>query len=110
MPRERSLGKRLREARLNAGFSQSKLAAASGVPKTRLSRYENDHIIPSITTLRKIARALKVTEGSLIGDERRGEDALLAALRERGIALTAANVETAADAVARAVGRATRAR
>jgi len=95
---------------LNAGFSQSKLANSSGVPKTRLSRYENDHIVPSITTLRKIARALKVSEGSLIGDERRGEDALLTALRDRGIALSAADVEKAADAVARAVGRSKRTR
>jgi transcriptional regulator with XRE-family HTH domain len=102
MGRERSLGRRLREARLSAGFSQSKLARASGVPKTRLSRYENDHIIPSLTTLKKIARALKVSEGALIGEERKLDEAFIAALRARGVKFASQDdVEKLADAVAR---------
>lgn len=106
MARERSLGKRLRETRLEAGFSQSKLARSSGVPKTRLSRYENDHIVPSVGTVRKIARALGVGEGSLIGDERSGEQILLRELRERGVRIgSPAAAKKAADAVARALGR-----
>ena len=48
-----TFGERLRSARSTAQMSQSDLMRLSGVPKTMLSRYENDHILPSITTLRK---------------------------------------------------------
>lgn len=68
-------------------MSQSDLERASGVPKTRLSRYENGHILPSLATLRKLAEALHVPESRLLG-ERSVADELLAALRERGVSVT----------------------
>jgi transcriptional regulator with XRE-family HTH domain len=106
MAKQRSIGRRLRDARLEAGLSQSKLASASGVPKTRLSRYENDHIIPSVTTLRKVARALRVSEGSLIGDGIRGEELLMKELRTRGVSISTPNdASRAAAAVERALNR-----
>lgn len=66
----RHFGTRLREARLSAGFSQSELEELSGIPKARLSRYENGHVEPSIQTLARLARALNVSEASLLGDQR----------------------------------------
>ena len=63
-------GNRLREARVEAGFSQSELEELSGIPKARLSRYENGHVEPSIQTLARLARALNVSEASLLGDHR----------------------------------------
>ncbi len=63
-------GNRLREARVTAGLSQSELEELSGIPKARLSRYENGHVEPSIQTLARLARALNVSEASLLGDQR----------------------------------------
>ena len=63
-------GNRLREARLGSGLSQSELEELSGIPKARLSRYENGHVEPSIQTLARLARALNVSEASLLGDQR----------------------------------------
>jgi transcriptional regulator with XRE-family HTH domain len=84
---ERHFGKRLREARLSAGLSQSDLEDISGIPKARLSRYENGHVEPSIQTLNRLARALNVSEASLLGDERAALEEFEAVLRERGISL-----------------------
>ncbi|MGH2578968.1 MAG: helix-turn-helix domain-containing protein, partial [Actinomycetota bacterium] len=67
---ERTFGQRLRETRMGAGYSQSDLEEISGIPKARLSRYENGHVAPSIQTLERLARALRVSEAALLGDER----------------------------------------
>ena len=87
MTDERHFGNRLREARLSAGLSQSDLEDISGIPKARLSRYENGHVEPSIQTLNRLARALNVSEASLLGDERAALEEFAAVLRERGVTL-----------------------
>jgi transcriptional regulator with XRE-family HTH domain len=81
----KNFGQRLREARINAGYSQSELEEISGIPKARLSRYENGHVAPSIQTLERLATALKVSEASLLGDERSVLESFFARLQERGI-------------------------
>ena len=78
-------GNRLREARLGAGLSQSELEELSGIPKARLSRYENGHVEPSIQTLARLARALNVSEVSLLGDHRAVLEDFFAVLAERGV-------------------------
>src|SRR5439155_24159847 len=65
MRNDSTFGRRLREARREAGLSQSELELRSGIPKARLSRYENGHVLPSIGTLGKLARALVVSEAAL---------------------------------------------
>jgi transcriptional regulator with XRE-family HTH domain len=87
MTQQRHFGTRLRESRLAAGLSQSELEELSGIPKARLSRYENGHVEPSIQTLNRLARALNVSEASLLGDERAAMEAFFAVLAERGIAI-----------------------
>jgi transcriptional regulator with XRE-family HTH domain len=62
-----TLGSRLRKARLDANLSQSALEALTGIPKARLSRYEHDHVAPSIATLRKLVLALDADVAWLIG-------------------------------------------
>jgi transcriptional regulator with XRE-family HTH domain len=79
------LGQRLREARLAAGLSQSELEELSGIPKARLSRYENGHVEPSISTLHRLASALNVSEASLLGDERAVLEEFFRVLAERGV-------------------------
>ena len=78
-------GNRLREARLSAGLSQSELEELSGIPKARLSRYENGHVEPSIQTLARLARALNVSEASLLGDQRAVLEEFFSVLDQRGV-------------------------
>jgi transcriptional regulator with XRE-family HTH domain len=79
------LGGRLRAARVRAGLSQSELEELSGIPKARLSRYENGHVEPSIQTLGRLASALNVSEASLLGDRRAVLDEFFAVLDQRGV-------------------------
>lgn len=81
-------GNRLREARLGAGLSQSELEELSGIPKARLSRYENGHVEPSIQTLARLARALNVSEASLLGDQRGIMEDFFEVLHDRGVTIS----------------------
>ena len=80
-----TFGKRLRSVRLHAGLSQSGLETRSGIPKARLSRYENGHVLPSIETLRRLASALDVSEANLLGDQRAIVEEFFSILFRRGI-------------------------
>ena len=82
--RNESLGDRLRSARTAAGLSQSMLERKSGIPKSMLSRYENDHLLPSVRTLRRLADSIGVAASSLFEDD--DSPAMLdRELAERGI-------------------------
>jgi transcriptional regulator with XRE-family HTH domain len=81
-------GQRLREARVAAGLSQSELEDISGIPKARLSRYENGHVEPSIQTLARLSRALNVSEASLLGDQRAILEDFFQILHDRGVRIT----------------------
>jgi transcriptional regulator with XRE-family HTH domain len=85
MKDEKTFGQRLRETRIGAGLSQSDLEDISGIPKARLSRYENGHVAPSIQTLERLARALNVSEASLLGDQRAILEEFFRVLAERGV-------------------------
>ena len=87
MSDERTFGRRLRETRVKAALSQSELEEISGIPKARLSRYENGHVAPSIQTLERLAKALGVSEASLLDDERAVMEEVLAVLQQRGVRL-----------------------
>jgi transcriptional regulator with XRE-family HTH domain len=84
-------GQRLREARVAAGLSQSELEDISGIPKARLSRYENGHVEPSIQTLARLSRALNVSEASLLGDQRAILEDFFNALYDRGVRITSSD-------------------
>jgi transcriptional regulator with XRE-family HTH domain len=81
-------GQRLRESRVAAGLSQSELEDISGIPKARLSRYENGHVEPSIQTLARLSRALNVSEASLLGDQRAVLEDFFNVLSDRGVRIT----------------------
>jgi transcriptional regulator with XRE-family HTH domain len=87
MSDERTFGKRLRETRVRAGLSQSDLEEISGIPKARLSRYENGHVAPSIQTLERLARALRVSEASLLGDQRALMEEFFSVLTAKGVVI-----------------------
>jgi transcriptional regulator with XRE-family HTH domain len=87
MEDERTFGQRLRETRIRAGMSQSDLEEISGIPKARLSRYENGHVAPSIQTLERLAKALKVSEASLLGDQRALMEEFFSVLTAKGVVI-----------------------
>jgi transcriptional regulator with XRE-family HTH domain len=95
MTDERTFGQRLRATRIKASYSQSDLEEISGIPKARLSRYENGHVAPSIQTLERLARALNVSEASLLGDDRALMEEFFHVLTTRGV-----RIESSEQAVA----------
>ena len=88
---ERTFGQRLRAARLKASYSQSDLEELSGIPKARLSRYENGHVAPSIQTLERLSRALQVSEASLLGDQRPLMEEFFNVLTRRGVRISSSD-------------------
>jgi transcriptional regulator with XRE-family HTH domain len=84
-------GQRLRESRVAAGLSQSELETISGIPKARLSRYENGHVEPSIQTLARLSRALNVSEASLLGDQRAILEDFFNVLYDRGVRIASSD-------------------
>jgi transcriptional regulator with XRE-family HTH domain len=87
-------GNRLREARIGANLSQSELEELSGIPKARLSRYENGHVEPSIQTLARLSRALNVSEASLLGDERAILEEFFRIMYDRGVRISGKDQST----------------
>ena len=101
---EPTFGENLRAVRLGTSLSQSQLADRCGIPKPRLSEYENDHLRPSLETLIRLADALDVPPGRLLSTEWEPVEALARALRERGVRLgSVTDTEGLADAVARSL-------
>ena len=98
---EKTFGQRLRETRVGQALSQSDLEEISGIPKARLSRYENGHVAPSIQTLERLARALNVSEASLLGDQRAILEEFFKVLVDRGVRIeTTEQGRTIGNAVA----------
>lgn len=82
---EETFGARLRSARHAAGLSQSDLSDRCGIPKPTLSRYENDHVLPSLGTLHRLAQGLGIDQAILLPDSDAPTQLLATALEERGI-------------------------
>ena len=102
-----TFGERLRQARVDAGLTQSDLVRLSGIPKPTLSRYENDHVMPSLATLGKLARALGVAESILLPGKQTPEEELIDALHEHGVEIrTRADARRIANIVADALAAA----
>jgi transcriptional regulator with XRE-family HTH domain len=108
MNEERTFGQRLRATRIKAGLSQSDLEEISHIPKARLSRYENGHVAPSIQTLERLARALNVSEASLLGDDRALMEEFFNVLTARGVRIGSSDqamaLGNAVADIARALG------
>lgn len=95
------VGDRMRAARVAAGMSQADVEKTSGVPKTMLSRYENNHVSPSLDSLGRIATAIGVTQGSLLGEPELAVAVLIQELAARGVLIASrAHAAQIADLVA----------
>ncbi|HET6255883.1 MAG TPA: helix-turn-helix transcriptional regulator [Puia sp.] len=60
------IGKRLREVRIEKGFSISGLADQADIDRSNLSRIENGAVDPSISTLYILADALDIPIAELL--------------------------------------------
>ncbi len=61
-----SLPKRLKQLRAKRGLTQLQLAKRAGLSHAYLGRLETGHYDPQLSTLRKLAKALKVTVAELL--------------------------------------------
>ena len=55
-----SVGERLRAIREQRNYSQADFERRTGISRTYLSRVENGHTVPLVSTLQKFARVLEV--------------------------------------------------
>lgn len=61
------IGNRIRQLRLEKGYSQKEMAALAGISYTTYSNYENNNREPSMKQIEKIATALNMTTDDLLG-------------------------------------------
>jgi len=62
------IAKRLKEARMERGYSQIRLAQLSGVHDKAIAKYEGGVIIPTAETLKKLSAALEVSADYFLFD------------------------------------------
>jgi UDP-N-acetylglucosamine 1-carboxyvinyltransferase len=63
-----SEGKEIRDARKRVGITQVQLSEATGIDQASISRMENGRQGITLEYLKRIARALGVNLGDLVGD------------------------------------------
>ena len=61
-------GKRVRQLRLAAGWTQEQLAEAAGITTTYTSDLERGTKVPSLTIVLRISRAFRVSVAELLSD------------------------------------------
>lgn len=74
----KTLGVRVRGIRMERRLTQSGLAGRMNVPRTYISKVETGRVVPTVTTLVRVAAALEVTMTDLLSDEaerRRNDEA-----------------------------------
>ena len=64
-----SIGRKIRDARKNAGMTQVELAKATNLSRSYIGDIEKDRYNPSVSTLQAIANALGVSPGELMGSD-----------------------------------------
>jgi transcriptional regulator with XRE-family HTH domain len=101
-----TFGQRLRRARLDAGLSQADFSSRVGISKPTVSRYENDHVLPALTTLNRLAEGLGMTVGELVGNGGELAAHLIQALRDRGVEIDSdEDIDRQVDSMANATRR-----
>lgn len=60
------IGKRLREVRLKTGISQEQLSEKAGYYRTYVGHIENGNHSPSVHTMWRLAKVMKVDLGELL--------------------------------------------
>lgn len=60
------IAENLRKARLGAGFTQLELAKKSGLSTNYIPRIERADVSPTVETLEKLAKALKLNSSDIL--------------------------------------------
>ncbi len=82
-----SLATSIRALRLRSGLSQRQLAARMSVPRTYVSKIENEKATPTLSSLERLARALEVTVPDLLsGGERNRQEEISELMKDPFIA------------------------
>ena len=86
-----NLATSIRSLRLRSGLSQRQLAGRMSVPRTYVSKIENEKATPTLSSLERLARALEVTVPELLsGGEKNRQDEISELMKDQFIAEIAA--------------------
>jgi transcriptional regulator with XRE-family HTH domain len=86
LPGHLQLASSIRSLRQRNGLSQRQLAMRMNVPRTYVSKIENEKATPTLSSLERLARALEVTVPELLnGGERSREEELRELLNDEFI-------------------------
>jgi transcriptional regulator with XRE-family HTH domain len=82
-----NLATSIRSLRLRSGLSQRQLAGRMSVPRTYVSKIENEKATPTLSSLERLARALEVTVPELLsGGEKSRQDEISDLVKDQFIA------------------------
>jgi len=82
-----NLAASIRAMRLRNGLSQRQLAGRMSVPRTYVSKIENEKATPTLSSLERLARALEVTVPDLLsGGERNRQEEIVELMKDPFIA------------------------
>src|ERR1700746_2734137 len=82
-----NLAASIRSLRLRNGLSQRQLATRMAVPRTYVSKIENEKATPTLSSLERLARALEVTVPDLLsGGERNRQEEIRELVKDQFIA------------------------
>jgi transcriptional regulator with XRE-family HTH domain len=82
-----NLATSIRSLRLRNGLSQRQLAGRMSVPRTYVSKIENEKATPTLSSLERLARALEVTVPELLsGGEKSRQDEISDLVKDQFIA------------------------
>jgi len=82
-----NLAASIRSLRLRNGLSQRQLAGRMAVPRTYVSKIENEKATPTLSSLERLARALEVTVPDLLsGGERNRQEEVRELMQDQFIA------------------------
>lgn len=82
-----NLAASIRSMRLRNGLSQRQLAARMSVPRTYVSKIENEKATPTLSSLERLARALEVTVPDLLsGGERNRQEEIRELMQDQFVA------------------------
>ena len=82
-----NLATSIRSLRLRNGLSQRQLAGRMAVPRTYVSKIENEKATPTLSSLERLARALEVTVPELLsGGERSRQEEVSELMKDQFVA------------------------
>jgi transcriptional regulator with XRE-family HTH domain len=82
-----NLANSIRSLRLRNGLSQRQLAGRMSVPRTYVSKIENEKATPTLSSLERLAKALEVTVPELLsGGERNREEEIRELMEDQFVA------------------------